>query len=70
MITRVGGFRHHQHHAFRLHCPVPVVAGILPRVAKEYDTPTISIPFDGTASPTTQLQLEAFMEQAHRRLHR
>lgn len=48
--------------------PGSVVAGILPKVAKQYQAPVISIPFDGSASPTMQLQLEAFMEQAVRRM--
>ncbi len=69
MITRVGACGIINTLPFGC-MPGSVVAGILPRVGKDLDTPSISIPFDGTASPTMQLQLEAFMEQAHRRLHR
>ena len=35
---------------------------LLKKLAKDYGIPCISIPYDGTESPTTGLQLEAFME--------
>jgi hypothetical protein len=33
-------------------------------ISKDYNIPSISIPYDGTESVTTDLQLEAFMHQA------
>ncbi len=47
--------------------PGTVVTAIMRGVTKKYGIPSISIPYDGTDSPTTELQLEAFMEQATRR---
>lgn len=46
--------------------PGAIVTGFLQRLSDEYGVPCISIPYDGTASPTTRLQLETFMEQARR----
>ncbi len=48
--------------------PGTVVAAILRGVAEHYGVPVISIPYDGTDSVTTRLQIETFMEQA-RRVH-
>jgi predicted CoA-substrate-specific enzyme activase len=43
--------------------PGTVVTAIMRGVSEKYEIPTISIPYDGTDSTTTLLQLEAFMEQ-------
>ncbi|QJT10425.1 acyl-CoA dehydratase activase [Oceanidesulfovibrio marinus] len=50
--------------------PGTVVTGILRTITSRTGAPTMSIPFDGTASPTMQLQLEAFMDQAWQRHER
>ena len=42
--------------------PGTIVTALLKKLAKDYGIPCISIPYDGTESPTTGLQLEAFME--------
>ncbi|GBE34083.1 R-phenyllactate dehydratase activator [bacterium BMS3Bbin06] len=47
--------------------PGTVVTALMRGVSELYGVPFISIPYDGTDSPTTQLQLEAFMEQAKKR---
>jgi predicted CoA-substrate-specific enzyme activase len=44
--------------------PGTVVTTITRGVSGDYGVPCISIPFDGTASSTTEIQLEAFMNQA------
>jgi len=46
--------------------PGTVVGALLRRLSEEHGFPAASIPFDGSESPTMQLQLEAFMEQASR----
>jgi len=43
--------------------PGTVVTIIMRYISEKYEIPYISIAFDGTASTTNQLQLEAFMEQ-------
>ncbi len=43
--------------------PGTVVTAIMRAVSEQYGVPSISIPYDGTESPTTELQLEAFMNQ-------
>jgi len=48
--------------------PGTVVTSIMRGFSKEQGVPCISIPFDGSASPTMRLQLEAFMEQAAGRM--
>jgi predicted CoA-substrate-specific enzyme activase len=47
--------------------PGAIVAAFMKTISKEYSIPCISIQYDGTDSPTTELQLEAFMEAAHSR---
>jgi predicted CoA-substrate-specific enzyme activase len=47
--------------------PGTIVTAFIKTISKEYGIPCISIPYDGTDSPTTELQLEAFMEAAQRR---
>ncbi len=47
--------------------PGTVVTAIMRGISERFGVPSISIPFDGTDSSTTELQLEAFMEQASRR---
>lgn len=44
--------------------PGTIVTALLTGVGKDYDTPCISIPYDGTESPTIAIQLEAFMDQS------
>jgi len=44
--------------------PGTIVTAILRGVSKDYGNPCISIPYDGTESPTIEIQLEAFMDQA------
>jgi predicted nucleotide-binding protein (sugar kinase/HSP70/actin superfamily) len=44
--------------------PGTIVAGVMQVVKKEYDMPFITIPYDGTASSTNEMLLEAFMDQA------
>ncbi|NOZ25137.1 MAG: CoA protein activase [Nitrospirae bacterium] len=43
--------------------PGTIVTAIMRGITRRYGIPSISIPFDGTDSSTTELQLEAFMEQ-------
>ncbi|VAX34236.1 Activator of 2-hydroxyglutaryl-CoA dehydratase [hydrothermal vent metagenome] len=43
--------------------PGTVVTAIMRGVTRKYGIPSISIPYDGADSSTTELQLEAFMEQ-------
>jgi predicted CoA-substrate-specific enzyme activase len=47
--------------------PGTVAAALLRTIAKRFDVPLITLPFDGTASPTLRLTLETFMEQARAR---
>ena len=42
--------------------PGTIVTALLKKLAKDFGVPCISIPYDGTESQTTGLQLEAFME--------
>lgn len=44
--------------------PGTIVTALLKVMSKDYDVPCISIPYDGTESSTTELQIEAFMESA------
>ncbi|MBF0329196.1 MAG: CoA protein activase [Nitrospirae bacterium] len=44
--------------------PGTIVSALMKTVAKDFGIPCISIPYDGTESPATALQLEAFMEAA------
>jgi predicted CoA-substrate-specific enzyme activase len=44
--------------------PGTVVAAILRGVNRDYGIPCISVPYDGSESPTIEIQLEAFMDQA------
>ncbi|MEJ2182636.1 MAG: acyl-CoA dehydratase activase [Nitrospirota bacterium] len=44
--------------------PGTIVSGLMRAVSRDFDVPIISIPYDGTESSTTQIQLEAFMDQA------
>jgi len=47
--------------------PGTIVTGFMQHLSARYNVPCISIPYDGTESSTTMLQLEAFMEQARSR---
>ncbi|HAK88523.1 MAG TPA: CoA protein activase [Nitrospiraceae bacterium] len=44
--------------------PGTIVTALMKAVSKDYGVPCISIPYDGTESPATALQIEAFMEAA------
>ncbi|MEW6001186.1 MAG: acyl-CoA dehydratase activase [Nitrospirota bacterium] len=44
--------------------PGTIVTAILRGVSSDFGVPCISLPYDGTDSPTTEIQLEAFMDQA------
>jgi predicted nucleotide-binding protein (sugar kinase/HSP70/actin superfamily) len=44
--------------------PGTIVSALMRALSKKYDLPSISIPYDGTESSTTEIQLEAFMDQA------
>ncbi len=44
--------------------PGTIVTALLRGIAGDYGIPCISIPYDGTESPTVEIQLEAFMDQA------
>ncbi len=44
--------------------PGTIVTALLRGVSRDYGIPFISIPYDGTESVTTEIQIEAFMEQA------
>ncbi len=48
--------------------PGTIVTALMKAVSKDHGVPCISIPYDGTESPATALQLEAFMEAAHNRV--
>jgi len=42
--------------------PGTIVTALLKKLSKDFGVSCISIPYDGSESPTTELQLEAFME--------
>jgi predicted CoA-substrate-specific enzyme activase len=44
--------------------PGTIVTALLRGVSRDHGIPCINIPYDGTESPTTEIQLEAFMDQA------
>lgn len=44
--------------------PGTIVTALIQGIKRDYGIPCISIPYDGTESPTTEIQLEAFMHQA------
>ncbi|MBI4654671.1 MAG: CoA protein activase [Nitrospirae bacterium] len=44
--------------------PGTIVTALLRAISKDYNIPSISMPYDGTESVTTEIQLEAFMHQA------
>jgi predicted CoA-substrate-specific enzyme activase len=44
--------------------PGTIVTALLRGVSRDYGIPCISIPYDGTESPTVDIQLEAFMDQS------
>ena len=44
--------------------PGTIVTALLRAVSRDHGVPCISVPYDGTESTTTRLQLEAFMDQA------
>ncbi len=49
--------------------PGTIVTALLRGVSRDYGIPCINIPYDGTESPTTEIQLEAFMDQAKQMKH-
>ncbi len=44
--------------------PGTIVSALMRGFNRDYGIPCISIPYDGTESPTTEIQIEAFMDQA------
>ncbi len=44
--------------------PGTIVSGLMRGLAVDYDIPCLSIPYDGSESVTSDIQLEAFMDQA------
>ncbi|MCX7913911.1 MAG: acyl-CoA dehydratase activase-related protein, partial [Thermodesulfovibrionales bacterium] len=48
--------------------PGTIVTSLLKTISNEYNIPFISIPYDGTESPTTELSIETFMEAAKARM--
>jgi len=44
--------------------PGTIVTALLRGINRDFGIPCISIPYDGTESLTTEIQLEAFMDQA------
>ncbi len=50
--------------------PGTIVTALLRAVSRDHGIPCISVPYDGTESTTTRLQLEAFMDQAHSKVGR
>ena len=50
--------------------PGTIVTALMQGLNRKYGVPFISIPYDGTESPTTDIQLEAFMHQAKENLRR
>ena len=44
--------------------PGTIVTALLRGISRDYGVPCINIPYDGTESPTTEIQLEAFIDQA------
>ncbi|HMK61226.1 MAG TPA: acyl-CoA dehydratase activase [Dissulfurispiraceae bacterium] len=42
--------------------PGTIVTALLKKLSKDFGVPCISVPYDGSESPTTGLQIEAFME--------
>ena len=48
--------------------PGTIVTALLRGVSGDFGVPAISVPYDGTESATTMLQLEAFMDQAKGRM--
>jgi len=50
--------------------PGTIVTALMRSVQRDYGMPSISVPYDGTESQTTALQLEAFMDQARSRMEK
>jgi len=44
--------------------PGTIVSGLMRRLTTDFGIPCLSLPYDGTESLTTEIQLEAFMDQA------
>ena len=44
--------------------PGTIVSGLMRGIKRKYAIPCLSVPYDGTESLTTEIQLEAFMDQA------
>lgn len=44
--------------------PGTIVAGVMQAIKQDFELPFITIPYDGTKSPTNEMLLEAFMDQA------
>jgi predicted nucleotide-binding protein (sugar kinase/HSP70/actin superfamily) len=50
--------------------PGTIVTALMRAINRDLDLPCFNVPYDGTESVTTRLQLEAFMDQAHARMSR
>ncbi len=50
--------------------PGTIVTALMRAVTRDYDLPSISLPYDGTESSNTDMQIEAFMDQAWSKLER
>jgi predicted CoA-substrate-specific enzyme activase len=50
--------------------PGTIVTALMRAVSRDFDLPTISIPYDGTESSAIEMQLEAFMDQARTKAER
>ncbi len=48
--------------------PGIIVTALMRAVSRDFDVPVINVPYDGTESSTTQIQLEAFMDQAKNKI--
>ncbi len=45
--------------------PGTIVTALMRAVSRDLDIPSISLPYDGTESSAIEMQIEAFMDQAH-----
>ncbi len=50
--------------------PGTIVTALMRAVSRDFDLPSISIPYDGTESSAIEMQLEAFMDQARSKAER
>jgi predicted nucleotide-binding protein (sugar kinase/HSP70/actin superfamily) len=50
--------------------PGTIVAALMRAVSRDLDIPSISLPYDGTESSAIEMQIEAFMDQAHSKVQK